>query len=62
MKRATHYRQMKQAEARQQAIDWQRTVEHQNYSYSELAEWQDYFYNLARKYGLVREFKENGIL
>lgn len=62
MKRSKHYRLTKQAELRQQAIDWQRTIEYQNYSYSELAEWQGYFETLARKYGLIKEFKENGII
>jgi len=62
MKRSTHYRLIKKAEAREQAIDWQRTIEDQNYSYSELSEWQAYFEKLGRKYGLIKEFKENGIL
>lgn len=49
-------------EARQEAIDWQDLASEQSLSYSELAEWQGYFMTLGKKYGLSREFKENGIL
>jgi hypothetical protein len=31
-------------------------------SYGELAEWQAYFSELADKFDLVEEFKENGII
>lgn len=49
-------------EARQQAIDWQASFEHKDYSYSELYEWSMYFKQLANKYDLITEFKENGII
>lgn len=49
-------------EARQQAIDWQTWAIEQSLSYGELAEWQGYFRTLGNKYGLLREFEENGIL
>jgi len=49
-------------EARQIAIKWQNWASKRNLSYGELAEWQGYFIALARKFHLVREFKENGIL
>jgi hypothetical protein len=48
--------------ARQAAINWQRDFENHNYSYSQLADWTLYFYKLGRKYGLIKEFRENGIL
>lgn len=48
--------------ARQQAIDWQSDFENHNFSYSELADYQAYFATLAKRYGLVKEFKENGII
>ena len=51
-----------QAEARQYAIDWQNWVSEQNLSYAELTEWQDYFQKVAKKFDLVAEFKENGII
>lgn len=49
-------------QARELAIDWQNWAWDIDLSYSELAEWQDLFYALARKYHLIREFKENGII
>lgn len=49
-------------EARQQAIDWQYWAGEQNLSYSEIADWAGYFRTLGKKYGLLKEFKENGIL
>lgn len=62
MKISTHRRLIKKEEAREQAISWQRTIQYQNYTYSELAQWQAYFEQLGRKYGLLREFRENGII
>lgn len=44
------------------AQDWQRNFEHFNYSYQELADWQTFFEEYGRKYGLLREFRENGII
>jgi hypothetical protein len=51
-----------QEEARQYAIDWQNWASNQNLYYSELAEWQVYFSNLADKFDLRGEFEENGII
>lgn len=48
--------------ARQAAIDWQADFANNSYSYGELAEWSAYFERLARRYGLVGEFRENGII
>ena len=47
---------------RNEAIDWQSDFANHNYSYGELAYFSDYFGTKARRYGLVREFKENGII
>lgn len=55
------YAQRKEA-ARQAAIDWQLTWYETNYSYWELAEYMEYFEKLARRFGLVREFRENAII
>lgn len=49
-------------DARQQAIDWQSWQSNKNMSYSELVQWQSYFVSLARKFHLIREFTENGII
>lgn len=50
------------AKLREEAIQWQKDFEKHNYSYGELAEWQGYFERKAKRFGLVREFKENGII
>ena len=44
------------------AIDWQADFTNRNYSYSELAEWQGFFEEYGRKFGLLREFRENAII
>lgn len=51
-------------EAREYAIEWQSLASEDDYqlSYSELAEWQTIFEELATKFDLVEEFKENGII
>ena len=47
--------------ARQIAIDWQLNESEQDLSYVELAEAGNYFYKMGKRYGLLREFRENGI-
>ena len=54
------YQQLKEA-ARQEAIDWQDQAAEQNLSYGELAEAGEHFEKLGRRYGLLQEFRENGI-
>ena len=54
------YQEMK-IEAREQAIDWQIETSEQNLSYGELADAQEYFEKQGRRYGLLQEFRENGI-
>ena len=44
------------------AIDWQHDFDNQNYSYSELAEWQAFFETLGNKFGLTEIFIENGVI
>ena len=55
------YQQLKEA-AREAAIDWQDWQAEQNLSYGELAEDQERFEKLGRRYGLIREFRENAII
>ena len=55
------YRKKKE-KLREQAIGWQRDFAEHNYSMSELANWGAYFEKEGRKYGLIKEFKENGII
>lgn len=47
--------------ARNEAIAWQLDFNNHKYSYSELAYFGEYFYKLGKKYGLLKEFRENGI-
>ena len=49
------------AVARQEAIDWQNDFCNHNYSYGELAEFGCHFEKLGKRYGLLKEFRENGI-
>lgn len=49
-------------EARQYAMDWQQWQNKGNMSYGEISEWQAIFTELADKYNLTEEFKENGII
>ena len=53
----------KKAHARQIAIDWQsRIASRPGWSLNWLANWIERFERIGRKYGLLKEFKENGIL
>lgn len=47
--------------ARQEAIDWQKDVANHDYSYGELVKFGEHFEKLGRRYGLLKEFRENGI-
>ena len=57
----TAYQKGKEA-ARERAIAWQYEAAEQSLSYGELAEAADHFHRLAKRFGLVREFRENGII
>lgn len=54
------YRELKER-ARQKAIDWQLEDSDYPYSYGGISILTDYFYRLGKRYGLLREFRENGI-
>ena len=56
-----NYAQRK-AEAREKAIDWQNDYYNHNYSYGELYDFSKSFERLAKRYGLIKEFRENGII
>lgn len=49
-------------EARQYAIWYQNWMTEQNLSYSEIAYWQGVFLAVGKNFGLLKEFKENGII
>ena len=51
----------KKADARQKAVDFS-LFDCSGLSWGEFAEIGAYFENLAHRFGLVREFKENGVI
>ena len=53
---------MAKERVRNMAIEWLSDFENHDYSYSDLIYWEDHFRGLAKRYGLVREFEENGII
>lgn len=53
--------QKRKESARQEAIDWQLEDSDYPYSYGGLAIIGEYFYKLGKRFGLLREFRENGI-
>lgn len=54
--------QQKKDVIRNKAIKWQMSFNSHCFSYSELADFQNNFEKLAKKYGLIKEFKENAII
>lgn len=52
----------KKEEIRSKAIEWQYLASEKIYSMNELAHYCEYFYKLAQRYGLIKEFKANGII
>lgn len=54
--------QTQKARARDKAIEYQLTASEKQYSYYELYQLGEYFIKLAKRYGLIKEFKENGII
>lgn len=54
------YAEKKEA-IRNKAIEYQLTFEENNYSWGEVAEKEAYFEKQGRRYGLLREFRENAI-
>ena len=53
--------EQKKEQIREQAIDWQADFCNHDYSYGELAFFQCYFEKMGRRYGLLKEFRENAI-
>ena len=49
-------------EATQLAMEYQQFASDNSLSYSEIAFYGNYFYVLAKKFKLIKEFKENGII
>jgi hypothetical protein len=53
---------MNKEQAREEAIQWQITQSNKTMSWQEIAEKAQYFRKIGKKYGLLREFKINGII
>lgn len=47
---------------RDKAIEWQHKTSSYNYSYGDLIYFSNYFEKKAKKYGLLKEFRENAII
>lgn len=46
---------------RQEAIEWQRTFNDCSYTYGEIGIMESYFNKMGKRYGLLKEFRENAI-
>ena len=51
----------RQASAEDLAKEWQLYYSHYAWSWGEIATITDYFYKIGKQYGLLKEFRENGI-
>ena len=56
-----NYKTLKE-KARQRAIEWQANFTENNYTWGELVYYSEYFERLGKRYRLLTEFKENGII
>lgn len=61
MARKNKYQEGKE-KARQTAINWQLDFDLHDWSWEDLWKAGEYFRRAAKRYGLTREFVENGIL
>lgn len=57
-----NYYTTRQRKLRDEAIFWQIEDFTSIKSYEELAEAHEYFEKMGRRYGLLKEFRENGII
>ena len=55
------YKELKE-EAREKAIDWQLEFSQNNHYMSEYVYWEEKFTKLGKRYGLLKEFRENAII
>ncbi len=54
--------QERKEKAREFAKNWQLDFANRNYCWWELVNWGTYFEKLGKRYGLTKEFRENGII
>lgn len=55
------YQQQKER-YRELAIDWQIEFSENDHYMSEYAYWNDYFTKVGKRFGLLKEFRENAII
>lgn len=51
----------RKAAVRDEAVEWQYSFDDNDYSYGEVIGKMTHFRRLGKRYGLLREFRENGI-
>ena len=54
------YQARKEA-ARNEALEWMDMASSDDLSYGDICDAQDRFYTLGKRYGLLEEFRENGV-
>lgn len=54
--------QRRKEQVQEEAREWQSSFSEESYSWAEVAEAGQRFERLGRRYGLLREFRENGII
>ena len=54
--------EIKKAQIRSEAIQWQYDFSNRPQSWHDVAESTAYFQKFGKRYGLIKEFKENGII
>ena len=52
----------KKEKARQFAMNWQNNFYKMTYDWQAVIQWNERWQKIGRKYGLVKEFKENGVI
>ena len=57
-----NYYQKKKQELREEAIEHQRQVSEQNLSWWDIYDYLEHLETQAKKYGLIKEFRENGVI
>ena len=58
---ANNYQKRKE-QARQEAIEWQHEFADDKYSWAQIHAYQEYFSIIGKRYGLLKEFRENCIV
>ena len=56
------YYEIKKAQIRSEAIQWQYDFQNRPQSWFQVSESTAYFQKFGKQYGLLKEFRENGII